>query len=110
MILTTTEKVEGFVVEKYLGLVSGTDIYLVGGLLGGGMANQEKLFNSALYTAKQHIEMSANGLGADAVIGIQQSFASPGNDNSMILVLTGTAVKLKKVEEKEEYEDTLPPL
>ena len=27
MILTTTDKIEGFAVEKYLGIVSGTDIF-----------------------------------------------------------------------------------
>lgn len=108
MLLTTTETIEGYVVDKYLGLVSGTDIYLVGGLIGGGMANQEGLFGGALSKATQHLISNANLLGADAVIGIQQSFTAPGGVNTMILVLTGTAVKL--VEAKETYEDTLPPL
>jgi uncharacterized protein YbjQ (UPF0145 family) len=108
MILTTTDKIDGYTVEKYLGLVSGTDIYLVGGLLGGGLASQEKLFEAALSNARQHLISKANLLGADAVIGIRQSFTAPGNVNNMILALTGTAVKL--IESKETYEDTLPPL
>ncbi len=108
MILTTTESIEGYVVDKYLGLVSGTDIYLVGGLIGGGLANQEGLFGSALSKATSHLTSNASALGADAVIGIKQSFAAPGGVNSMILVLTGTAVKL--TEAKEIYDDTLPPL
>jgi len=108
MILTTTDQIEGYVVEEYLGLVAGTDIYLVGGLLGGGLASQEKLFDTALDNATQHLTSKAIQLGADAVIGIKQSFTAPGNFNSMILALTGTAVKL--IESKDTYEDTLPPL
>ncbi len=108
MILTTTEKVDGYIVEDYLGLVSGTDIYLVGGLIGGGLANQEKLFDTALSNARSHLISKASALGADAIIGIQQSFTSPGGVNNMILALTGTAVKLSKAEDT--YEDTLPPL
>ena len=108
MILTTTENIEGYVVEKYLGIVSGTDIYLVGGLMGGGLASQEALFGSALKTAQRNLLSNAGALGADAVIAIKQSFTSPGGINNMILVLTGTAVKLKKA--VEEYDNSLPPL
>lgn len=110
MILTTTDKVDGYVVEKYLGLVCGTDIYLVGGLLGGGLASQEQLFNTAMSTAKENMQKKARALGADAIIGINQSFTAPGGVNNMILALVGTAVKLKEEKMEEEYSDTLPPL
>ena len=80
-------------------------------MMGGGLTNQESLFNSALSKAKQHLMSSASAMGADAVIGIHQSFTSPGGVNYMILALIGTAVTLKQsIEEDEEDEDELPPL
>ena len=50
MLKTTTENIEGKKIENYLGVVSGTDIYLAGGVLGGGMANQEKLRQGSKYS------------------------------------------------------------
>ena len=97
IILTTTDNVYGYTVNEYLDVIFGTDIYLVGGLLGGGLVSQEGLFEQAINTVKSHLIRKATGLGADAVIGIKQSFTSPGGTNDMILVLTGTAVKLKKI-------------
>ena len=53
--ITTTDSFENKEIEKYLGTVSGTDIYLVGGVLGGGLANQEKLFGTAFTAAKSRM-------------------------------------------------------
>ena len=83
----------------------GTYIYLVGGVLGFGFASQELLIETAIEKATKHIISNANTLHADAIIGIKQSFSPAGRSNEMILVLTGTAVKLG-----ETYEDTLPDL
>ena len=96
VILTTTDDVIGYEIKEYIGLISGTDIYLVGGLVGGGLVSQEKLFHYSLDSAKDRLLAKARDLNADAVVAIKQSFTSPGNLNSMILVLMGTAVKLKK--------------
>lgn len=103
MILTTTNSIEGKEITEYLGLVYGTDIYLVGGLLGGGMANQENLFGTAYSDAVDKMVSKAVKIGADAIVGIQVNYTSPGNVNSMIVVVTGTAVKTG-------YYDALPEL
>ncbi len=96
VILTTTNTIEGYNISDYIGIVSGTDIYLVGGIFGGGLVNQEVLYSTALATATRHIKANAEAIGADAVIGIQNNIASPGGANNMIVIVTGTAVKITK--------------
>jgi uncharacterized protein YbjQ (UPF0145 family) len=93
---TSTESFADAVIEKYLGTVVGTDIYLVGGIIGGGLINQEKLFGNAFEKAKERMIQKAFDRGGNAVVGMQVSFASPGGVNEMIVVVTGTAVKIKK--------------
>ena len=51
--ITTTQTLLNYNIEEYCGTVSGTDIYLVGGALGGGLVNQEKLFDAAFAEAKK---------------------------------------------------------
>ena len=92
MIITTTDNIENTKIEEYLGIVSGTDIYLVGGLLGGGLANQEKLYSQALHNAMGKMKEKAENLGADAIIGVSTSIVSPGNLNNIIVIATGTAI------------------
>lgn len=103
MILTTTDCVEGRKIKEYRGIVSGTDIYLVGGLMGGGLANQENLFGWAFKTACEKMESKA--YGADAIVGIHTEVLSPGNLNNIIVVVTGTAVTLGDADD-----DDLPEL
>ena len=93
--ITTTSSFEHYEIEEYLGPVSGTDIYLVGGVVGGGLANQETLFTSAFNNAKANMFSRATKLGANAVVGMQVNFTSPGNLNNMVVVVIGTAVKIK---------------
>lgn len=93
--ITTTDGFAGEEVESYLGTVSGTDIYLVGGLMGGGLSNQENLFGMAFASAKKKMFGKALDLGGDAVVGMSVNVTSPGNLNNIIVIVTGTAVKLK---------------
>lgn len=93
--ITTTETFTNGEIEKYLGVVSGTDIYLIGGLVGGGLANQENLVDSALVKAKHRMMRKALMLGANAVVGASFSLSTSGNTNMIILAITGTAVKVK---------------
>ena len=92
MIITTTNNIEGLNIRKYLGVVSGTEIYLVGGSIGGGLVNQEGLYTNALKRAMDRMEEKARNLGADAIVGVSTNFTSPGGLNSMIVAVTGTAV------------------
>lgn len=96
MILTTTNDVKGYNIIEYIGIVAGTDIYLIGGVFGGGMANQENLYTDALSRAISNLRQNAEVMGANGVIGIQSNITSTGGTNSLILTLTGTAVKIEK--------------
>lgn len=103
MILTTTDSVAGKRIKEYREIVSGTDIYLVGGLLGGGLANQEILFDVAFQNACG--KMKSKAYDADAIVGIHTEVLSPGNLNNIIVVVTGTAVTLTDADD-----DDLPEL
>lgn len=92
MIITTTDNVGTRKIRSYLGVVSGTDIYMVGGLIGGGLISQEGLYTSALSKAISKMKQKAEDLGADAIIGVSTNLSSPGNVNYMIVTVTGTAV------------------
>ena len=100
MIVTTTEIIPGRKIKEIIGMVAGTDIYLVGGVFGGGLANQEKLFDNAFSNAEKHMIEKAIGAGADAIIGVKTNYTAPGGINNMILVLIGTAVKLELSDEE----------
>ncbi|MBD9055643.1 MAG: hypothetical protein EGR36_06510 [Eubacterium ventriosum] len=108
MIKTTTDSVEGRPIKEYLGIVSGTDIYLVGGVFGGGLSNQENLYNNATKKAMSLLEAKAAKKGANAIVGISVNVTSPGNANNIIVVITGTAVRIKDLDDTEE--DALPEL
>lgn len=102
MIITTTNSVEGNEITEYLGLVYGTDIYLVGGLVGGGLVNQENLFGTAYKSAVEKMISKAEAVNANAIVGIQTNYTAPGNRNNMIVVVTGTAVKVSPSNELPE--------
>ena len=95
MIISTTNSLENAKITNYLGIVSGTDIYLVGGLLGGGLANQELLYTRALNNAINNMTAKAVAKRADAIVGFSTNIVSPGNLNNIIVIATGTAVKVQ---------------
>lgn len=95
-IVTTTNSIDGYAVKEYISTVTGTDIYLVGGILGGGMANQEKLFGTAYQNALNKMMNKAKEKNANAIIGISLNFTGAANTGSVIVALIGTAVKVEK--------------
>ncbi|MGN8896193.1 YbjQ family protein [Flavonifractor sp. HCP28S3_F3] len=94
--ITTTDHFDNAEITEYLGVVTGTDIYLVGGVLGGGMANQENLFGNAFNAAKGKMLKKAKERGGNAVVGTSVTLTSPGGANNMIVLVSGTAVKVEK--------------
>lgn len=92
VIISTTANIEGKPIRNYLGIVSGTDIYLVGGLIGGGLINQEHLYTDALNRATEKMTEKAVEMGANAIVGVTTNITSPGGLNYIIVVVTGTAV------------------
>lgn len=107
MIVTTTPTIEGKHISQYLGVVSGVDRYLVGGLLGEGFFKVDELVYESYKKAEEKMIQKALALGADAIIGLQYSPFSWDGDRrvDMMVTLVGTAVKTV-----DEAFDALPEL
>ncbi|MGM9904256.1 hypothetical protein A5844_001368 [Enterococcus sp. 10A9_DIV0425] len=105
MIITTTNNVENQTVAAYQGIVFGEVITGINVLkdLGAGLRNvfggRSKSYEDELMVAREEAleEMTkrAQGLGADAIIGMKMDYEVLGSDNGMLMVTcSGTAVKL----------------
>lgn len=105
MITTTTNTVEGRPVQQYLGIVTGETIIganifkdLFAGIrdiVGGRSGTYERVIQEARATALQEMELKAQSMGANAVIGVDLDFETVGTGGSMLMVIaTGTAVRL----------------
>lgn len=108
MILTTTDVLQGAIVESYLGIVTAEVVYgsnflrdffaSVRDIIGGRTGSYERLFEEGHRKAFAELEQRAKRLGADAVIGIEVDTGTINVDSSGVLLLitaTGTAVKLR---------------
>ncbi len=108
MILTTTDVVQGAVVESYLGIVTAEVVYGSNALrdwfagirdmVGGRTGSYEKVFKQGQQEAIEELEKRAERLGADAVIGIEIDTGTINIDDRGALLLitaTGTAIKLE---------------
>ena len=106
MIITTTDGIEGRSVARYLGVVSGdavmgTNVFrdLFAGLrdiVGGRSGAYEKELKRAKTLAMEEMIEEAEGLGADAIVGIDLDYEHVGGDGRSMLMVSanGTAVKL----------------
>jgi uncharacterized protein YbjQ (UPF0145 family) len=105
MIVTTTPSVEGHSIVAYAGIVTGSAI--VGAnifrdffarmrdIVGGRARGYESALRGAQQAALQDLIDQANGLLADAIVGLDFGYASVGN--SMLMVnCSATAVTLDK--------------
>jgi len=107
MIITTTPSIEGRAVSQYLGLVTAQTIIganffkdILGGLrdvFGGRSGTYEKVLEEAKNYAMTELTQKAQGMGADAIVGIDLDYETIGANGSMLMVsISGTAVKLNK--------------
>ncbi len=105
MILTTTPTVEGRPVVRHLGIVSGEAILganlfkdLFAGIrdiVGGRSATYERELRRAKEIALKELTEQAQGLGANAIVGIDLDYETIGGSGSMLMVsASGTAVVL----------------
>lgn len=105
MITTTTNNIEGSPVQQYLGVVSaesiiGANIFkdLFAGIrdiVGGRSTTYERVIEEARNNAMAELVQKAEGMGANAVIGIDLDFETVGGGGSMLMVIaTGTAVRI----------------
>lgn len=104
MIMTTTNNLEGKVINQYLGIITGEAIlganifkdFFAGirDIVGGRSASYEKELKEARRIAFSELEEKAFQLGANAIIGIDVDYETIGETGSMLMVsVTGTAVQ-----------------
>lgn len=120
LIITTTNNVENYVVDKYLGVVTtnlviGTNIFsdLVASLsdfFGGMSGTYRKQMDTLYERARDQISFEAKQKGANAILGYRIDFDEiSGQGKSMFMIsVSGTAVKLsnkpKEVEKSYRYD------
>lgn len=105
MIFTTTNVLEGYVISEYLGVVSGEAILganvfkdisaSMRDIVGGRSASYEQELTEAKKIAMQELAGRAEGLGANAVIGIDLDYETIRGSMLMVSV-SGTAVTIKR--------------
>lgn len=106
MIITTTNQLEGFRIDQYLGIVSGETIIganvfkdffaSITDIVGGRSSAYEKVLREAKATAMAEMEMQAKHFGANAVIGIDLDYETI-RDGMLMVTTSGTAVKVTKL-------------
>jgi len=105
MFLVTTEFVEGHKIEKVLGLVRGNTIRarhlgrdVMAGLrniVGGEIKDYTRMLTQARDQAIERMVKEAEGLGANAVVGVRFTTSQTMSGAAEILAY-GTAVRLKE--------------
>ncbi len=108
MIVTTTPTIEGAVIERYCGLVTGeaiigTNIFRdllasIRDLIGGRSEAYESVLRQARETALHALQENARAMGANAIVGVDLDYetVSPGSSGSMLMVsASGTAVVIR---------------
>lgn len=103
MIVTTTSTLQGYKIEKYLGVVTGETIIganivrdfmaNITDIIGGGTSAYEESLHEAKETAMREMTDIAEAMGANAVIGVDLDFENIGQHGGMLMVTaTGTAI------------------
>lgn len=103
MIISTTDKIEGYPVKQYLGIVSSEAIvganfvkdFMAGmrDFFGGRSKTYEKTLKEATETAIHELEQRAEEMGGNAVVGIKVDYETVGAQGSMLMVCcVGTVV------------------
>jgi len=108
ILLTTTPFVDGYIVQKYFGVISAEVVLGTGGFseLGAGIADffgtraesfQNKL-KQATSLALDELRLQAVGIEADAVIGVDFDYTILSS-NILMVVANGTAVKIVPIKD-----------
>lgn len=105
MIVTTTGSVDGRAIRSYLGVVSGEAVmganlfrdFFAGitDIVGGRSEMYENVLRAGRDQAIAEMTAEARQLGADAIVGVSLDYEAIGaSDSMMMVVATGTAIKL----------------
>ena len=103
LLLTTGESFEGYEVTEYLGFVVGQAVYqskFIKGIAADVMGDSDQDLddlNDCDEEVKNSLIKSAKEKDANAIIGIQMRYAELAS-GSFAVIMTGTAVKIKKKE------------
>lgn len=105
MIVTTTNTLDGYNVDQYLGIVSGETIIganvfkdffaSITDIVGGRSSAYERVLREAKSIAMSEMEEQARTFGANAVIGIDLDYETI-RDGMLMVTASGTAVKVSK--------------
>ena len=101
--MTTTNTIDHKEIKQYKGIVTGEAIlganifrdFFAGirDIVGGRSGAYEKELQSARKIAFEEMEMKANSVGANAIVGIDIDYETIGSNGSMLMVsVSGTAV------------------
>ena len=106
MILTTTNSIEDHKIIDYLGIVTGS-AYDSSYTSNGTKLSFKDMFSMSKYYEKytlglesikekafQNLKDNATKLGANAVVGIQLDVEPLANSSTLLVSITGTAVKV----------------
>lgn len=107
MLLTTTNTLQGYHIDAYLGVVTGEVIMganilrdigaAVRDVIGGRAGSYERTLNESKKQAFQELIAQAADMGANAIIGIDLDFETVGQGGSMLMVsISGTAVVARR--------------
>jgi uncharacterized protein YbjQ (UPF0145 family) len=106
MIITTTNILDGYKVDQYLGIVTGETIIganvfkdffaSITDIVGGRSSAYERVLREAKATAMSEMEMQARAFGANAVIGIDLDYETI-RDGMLMVAASGTAVKVSQL-------------
>ncbi|UCF78484.1 MAG: heavy metal-binding domain-containing protein [Candidatus Eiseniibacteriota bacterium] len=102
MLVTTTPNIEGKRITRYLGLVSGEailganivkDVFAsITDIVGGRSASYEGELRHAKELAISEMELKAQSLGGNAVIGVDLDYETIGKGSMLMVSASGTAV------------------
>lgn len=106
MLVTTTNSIEGRRITEYKGLVAGEAVTganvvrdIFAGLrdfFGGRSGSYEKVFRSSREAAIEDMVANAQGMGANAVVGVDIDYESVGAKGSILMATAcGTAVVIE---------------
>lgn len=97
MIITTTNSIEGFTIDRYLGLVTGEVIAGVNlikdigaglrNLFGGRSQGYEEELLTARESAQRELVERAQRLGADAVVGVDLDYEVLGQGDMLLSLI-----------------------
>ena len=105
MLITTTDNLHGYRIERYLGIVSGQSVigeamikkFRTGirDVAAGAPHDYGQELDNAREAAIEHISLRAAELGANAIVGVSIGFGMSGDNARMVIVsVSGTAVAI----------------